>query len=428
MIDKTIRRYAWSALGFLLFACGGAVGASMYLEIDGAVVAPGVLVVESNIKSVQHPFGGIVSELHVRDGDKVEAGTVIIRLDDTELRAALAEVRANISSHEAKLARLIAERDKLAEPIYSATSSATENLPGFSRAVEGELTLFETRRQTLVGTKKQLEERKIQLKNETQGLQLQLSAQRAQIELAKDELKDLDQLLEKGLVQRNRVTILRREVKRLEGIIGQIVSGIAQSKGQVSEIDLRILQLDYTLANEVAREIRETETPLEVYKQREKSAVDRMKRVEIRAPVAGFVHNLKMHTVGGVVLPGDVIMSIVPEKERLLIEARISPTDIDQVTEGTDARVRFTAFQQTTTPEFKGKLKVLGRDLTVLSDGSSHYIGRVTVEADELDKLGGRELVAGMPADIYLLVGRRTIASYLVKPLTDMLYRSLREQ
>ena len=427
--NRAIRRNLGTAILAVLLLGGTATGWSLYAPLEGAVVAVGVVVVESNLRKVQHPSGGVVGTLDVHEGQKVEKGDILLRLDDTMTRANLGIVLAELTALRARHARLQAERDSLREPEFPSdleARSAAE--PDIARILDGERTLFSTRAITKRGQREQLGERIKQLKEEITGFGEQMGSFVKQLVVARDELKDLGDLHDRGLAQRPRITALQREILRNEGTVGDIKARIAQSTGKIAEIELQVLQLDRDLANEVAKEIREVETRIAELNERKTAAEDQLRRVEVRAPISGVVHQLNVHTVGGVISASETIMLLVPQSDALLIEARVSPTDIDQIRFDQTARVRLSAFNQRTTPELKGKVVRVAADLVKEPQtGQAYYPTGIKVGEEELARLKELRLVPGMPAEVFIKTGERTLASYIAKPLLDQMQRALRE-
>jgi HlyD family secretion protein len=427
--SRSIRRHALAGVAALVLVGGGAGGLAATTELSGAVVAAGFLVVESNVKNVQHPTGGIIGEILVRDGDTVSAGDVLVRLDDTLTRANLAIIEGQISELSARKARLEAERDGLddvAFPEALATRAADAEV---ARILASEARLFALRRDARAGQARQLRERIAQARQEIAGLTTQAEAKVEEIALIERELEGVRGLYGKNLVPLSRVTALEREATRLDGERGQLVSSAAQVRGRIAETELQILQIEQDLRSEAAREIREIEARLAELSERRVAADDQLRRVEVRAPQSGTVHELSVHTRGGVVAPGDVLMRIVPASERLAVEVRVRPQDIDQLAPGQDAMLRFSAFSQRTTPELKGILARVSPDLVEEPrSGERHYVARVAFAEDEAGRLGDVALVPGMPVEAFVRTGDRTLLSYLTKPLGDYFTRAFREE
>jgi HlyD family secretion protein len=400
---------------------GGVGGLAATTELSGAVIAPGSLVVDTNVKKVQHPTGGVVGELRVRDGDRVKSGDIVVRLDETITQANLAIVVKSLNELQARLARLEAERDDAEMVVFPAELLARGANPEVARTVEGERNLFKLRRTARAGQKAQLKERVAQLREEIQGLTGQAAAKRREIELIGQELEGVRELWRKNLVQIQRVTALERDAARLEGERGQLVAATAQSKGKISEIELQIIQIDQDLRSEVAKEMREVQGKLAELVERKVAAEDQLKRIDIRAPQDGQVHQLAVHTLGGVITAGEAIMLIVPETDALTVEAKLAPQDIDQVRPGQRAVLRFSAFNQRTTPEINGFVTRVSGDLsTDQRTGMTYYTVRISLPEEEVGRLGvGLRLIPGMPVEAFIQTGERTVLSYLTKPLTD---------
>lgn len=423
-----IRRYLTVGIASCILLIGGVGGLAAVTEFSGAVIAAGTLVVDSNVKKVQHPTGGVVGEIKVREGDAVRAGDVLIRLDDTVTRSNLAIVAKGLDELEARLARLVAERDGNEEIIFPDTLELRSEDPIVARSISGERSLFEFRRDARAGQKSQLNERVGQLVDEVAGLMQQRDAKRQEIELVKIELEGIRKLWQKKIVSIQRMTALERDAVKLEGEHGQLTSSIAQAKGRLSEIELQIIQIDQDLRSEVATELREVQGRISELAERKTAAEDQLKRIDIRSPQDGIVYQLSAHTIGGVIEPGEPIMLVVPVADDLTVEARITPQDIDQVSPGQNAVVRLSAFNQQTTPELSGVLSNISPDLTTDErTGLGYYTARIHLPRDEVAKLEGLALGPGMPAEIFFPTGNRTMLSYLVKPLSDQIQRAFRE-
>src|SRR3954465_11410127 len=384
--QKTRRSMRRTLVGGTAVACllaFGIGGWAATTELAGAVIAPGSLVVDTNVKKVQHPTGGVVGELRVRDGDHVRAGDVVVRLDDTQTRANLAIITKSLDELAARQARDEAERDGAKKVVFPAELLARIQDPGVARVVQGEQKLFEIRRAAREGQAAQLRERIAQLREQIQGLSDQVGAKRREIDLIGQELKGVRELWSKNLVQLTRVTALERDAARLEGERGSLVSTIAQTKGKITETELQILQIDQDLRTEVGKDLAEIRGKVSELVEKRVTAEDQLKRVDIRAPQDGTVHQLSVHTVGGVVMPnGEPLMLIVPRGDALTVEARIPPQEIDQVQVDQRAVLRFSAFNQRTTPELNGAVSVVSADIsTDPKTGAAYYTVRISISA-----------------------------------------------
>jgi HlyD family secretion protein len=425
--QRSIRRHLLGGLAAVALLAGGVGGLAATTELAGAVIAPGTMVVDSNVKKVQHPTGGVVGELRVRDGDRVKSGDIVVRLDETITQANLAIVVKSLNEMHARLARLEAERDDTADVQFPAELLARSADPEVKRVIDGERNLFQLRRKARSGQKQQLGERIQQLREEIQGITGQAAAKKREIELIGQELEGVRDLWRKNLVQIQRVTALERDAARLEGARGQLIAATAQSKGRISEIELQIIQIDQDLHSEVAKELREVQAKIAELVERKVAAEDQLKRIDIRAPQDGLVHQLVVHTVGGVITPGEAMMLIVPEADNLTVEAKLNPQDIDQVQPGQKAVLRFSTFNQRTTPELNGTVIRVSADLTTdQRSGVSYYTVRISIPEAEVARLGGLKLLPGMPLEAFIQTGDRTVLSYLMKPMADQIARAFR--
>ena len=426
----SLRRQVLVGVGVSVILVAGLGGWGASAELAGAVLAPGTVVVGTNLKKIQHPTGGVVGELRVRDGSRVAAGDVVMRLDETVTRANLAVVTKGLDELEGRRARLEAERDGADAVAFPAT--LTGRAAGEAEAAKilrGESRLFTARRGARAGQVAQLNERIAQLAQEVEGLEAQRVAMSDQIRLIGQELAGVETLYAKNLVTISRVAALQREAARLEGERGRLVASIAQAKGRSTETALQILQLEQDFLTEVLKELRDLEGKAGELVERKVAGEDQLRRVEITSPQDGIVHQLAVHTVGGVIAAGEVLMYVVPEADRLTLEARVAPQDIDQVHVGQPAFVRFTAFNQRTTPELDGRVTRIAADLTrVAETGESFYVARIDLAEGEAARLDGLTLLPGMPVEAHIRTGSRTVLSYLLKPLSDQIARAMREE
>ncbi|SEI04202.1 HlyD family type I secretion periplasmic adaptor subunit [Tardiphaga sp. OK245] len=427
--DRSVRAHGIWGGAVLLLLVVGVGGWAAFTELSGAVVTSGVVVVESEVKKVQHPTGGVIGEIRVKDGDRVREGDVVIRLDETVTRANLAIVIKSLNEMVVRQARLEAERDGAESVVFPPELVAQQDQYELAGVIAGERRLFELRKSARAGQTAQLRERILQLQEEISGLSGQSASKRREIEFVNRELVGLRDLWDKKLVPINRVMMLEREAVRLDGDSNQYVASAAQAKGKKAETELQIIQIDQDLRSEVAKELREIQGKSAELVERKVAAEDQLKRIDLRSPQNGNVHQLTVHTVGGVIGPSEPLMLIVPENDALTVEIRIAPQDIDQIRLGQPVNLRFSAFNQRTTPEIVGLLSRISADISQdQKTGVSYYLGRVSLSSAELSKLAGLKLLPGMPVEAFVRTEDRTVLSYLVKPLHDQIAKAFRER
>ena len=427
----SIQRYmiaGMAIVGFVTFGIGGWAATS---ELSGAVIGQGVVVVDSSVKKVQHQTGGIVGELRVREGDRVKAGDILVRLDETQTLANATIITKSFDELLARQARLEIERDSGDQIVFPKIllERARDPESEAARAIAAERSLFDLRRQARGGQKAQLKERSAQLQEEIKGYIGQSEAKQREVDFVHQELEGVRTLWQKNLVPITRLTALERDTARLEGERSQLSGMTAQAKGKIAEIELQIIQVDQDLRTEVGKDLIEARSKISELAERKTAAVDQLNRIDIRAPQSGRVHQLTVHTVGGVISPGEQIMLIVPDADTLAVEVKIAPRDIDQVYVGQTASMRFAAFNQKTTPEIEGEVTMVSADLTQdQRTGTSYYTTRVLPKPEELARLGTAKLVPGMPVDVFIQTPSRTALSYLIKPLRDQAERAFKER
>lgn len=428
-----IRKLNIVGFGLIAVMFGGFGVWAATIQLAGAVIASGQLVVESNVKKVQHPTGGIVGELLVQEGHSVEAGQILMRLDDTVTRSTLGIVRSQLDEFTARESRLLAEREAGDAISFPDDLVARVGETTVAAALGGQHKLFESRRYGLLGQRSQMRERIAQSNEEIRGLTALQEAKDRQITFITDELGGVTALYEKDLVPITRVMALRRDKARLEGERGQHIAEIARARGKIGEIELQILQLDQDFRTDVLKDMRETQGKIAELRERFVAAEDQLKRVDIRAPQAGIVLQLAIHTVGGVISNGETLMQIVPRADALVIEAKVAPKDIDQIALGADAIIRIMAGDQRSTPDIAGKLTRIAADLmhepaSGGQSGPAYFLVRVSLNEGEAKNLGGLRLVPGMPAEAFIQTYARTPLQYLLKPLHDQIARTFRER
>ncbi|CAN7629320.1 HlyD family type I secretion periplasmic adaptor subunit [Mesorhizobium sp. LjNodule214] len=399
------------------------------VDISGAIISRGAVIVDGSEKKVQHPTGGVVGKIFVRDGDHVRAGDILVQLSDTIPRASLAYVTKNLDELYARKSRLEAERDGSERMTLAPILVSRMNDPEIVATVASEQRLFELRRVELSGNKARLRERIEQLREQIEGYSAQASAKAKEIVLISDELVDIRSLVEMKLILKSKLTEYEREATRIEGERAQLVSSMAQARGAIAEVELQILQLDKQFSSETGSELREVEAKIAEFEERKITAEDQLSRIDIRAPARGTVHQSTIHTVGGVIGAGEPIMLIVPDTDTLTVEVKAAPQDIDQLLIGQRAHLRFTAFNVRTTPETEGVVSMIAADVTRdQHTNETYYAVRITPDPKDIRKLGPISLIPGMPVEAFIRTGDRKVISYLMKPLTDQMTRAFRDQ
>ena len=425
----SIRLHLMIGLVVVVLLAGGLGGWASTAEISGALIAPGSIVVESNVKKVQHPTGGVVGEVRVHDGDLVKAGDILVRLDDTVTKASLAIVTKSLNALWARAARLEAEQQGRDKVVFPPELLEQKDDPDAKEVMASESKLFEVRTNGRIGQKAQLRERVTQLREEIAGLEAQEKSKDQEIALVEKELVGVKTLYDQHLVQMTRLTTLQRDAARLNGERAQFIASIAQAKGKITETELQIIQVDKDMVSEVSKDLRETNDKIGELIERKVTAEDQLRRVDIRAPQDGVVEQSTVHTVGGVINAGDAIMLIVPQTDDLQVEAKVNPQDIDKLQVGQKTLLRLSAFNQRTTPELNGIVSRVSPDVTTdQRTGQSYYTIRVSMPPEEIARLGEVKLIPGMPAEAFVQTGDRTMFSYLMKPLNDQLMRAFREK
>lgn len=424
-----IRRLNLTGFAVIAVVLGGAGAWAATTQLSGAVIAPGTMVVESNVKKVQHASGGIVGELLVRDGTKVEQGQVLLKLDETVARATLGIVRSQIDELIAREARLNAERNDLETLTFPAELTARGTEPTVATAMADEEKLFHSRRNGRNGQRTQLKEQIAQIQDEIRGLEAQREATEKEIKFIEEELKGVSDLYKNKLVTIDRFMKLQRAQVNLYGSRGRFIADTARARGKISEIENQILQIDREFRTDVLKELREVQGKIAELHERQTAAEDQLRRLEIRSPQAGQVHQLAVHTVGGVVTAGETIMLIVPRADKLVVEARVAPHDIDQVKLGAPVIIRVMAGNQRTMPDIDGTVTRVSADLTQDNPNSQpYYVVRATLSDAGLAKLDGLKLVPGMPVSLFVRTQDRTPLEFLIKPLREQIAHTFRER
>ncbi|SHF89046.1 HlyD family secretion protein [Loktanella atrilutea] len=416
-----------TAILMLCLMIGGLGGWLITAKLNGAVIAGGTVAVQDNVKTVQHRDGGTVSAILVRDGDTVAAGQVILQVEDAQTRAELAIVNGQIVELTARKARLIAEREgavAIAFPAGFASDKADE-----IASARDEERLFTGKLTHRLSQISQLEEGIRQIEIEIAGLNGQRDAKADEVRIVQADLERMQSLRDRNLTEIGRLTTVEREQARMRGELSEIESATARAQSRINETRMQILAINDTARTEAQQELSSVQTKLAELTERRDALQDRLSRADVRAPIAGIVNDLSVHTVGGVITPAETLLTLVPLDAKLDISFRVSPAQIEQVRQGIKAKVRFPAFNQRTTPELFGTVNSLSpapsRDPV---SGETFYKGLVDIEAAELSKLGDAVLMPGMPVEVHVQTKERTVASYLMKPLVDQFGRAFRER
>jgi HlyD family secretion protein len=420
---RTRLALAAATMALLIFGVGGWATTA---QLAGAVVSPGVVVVDHYVKRVQHRDGGTIAALYVKNGDRVDEGTTLMLLDGTQIRADLGVVMSQLMELEARTARLKAENVQADRIVFPASLANWADGPAI---MAGEERLFNESRKTREAQKQQIQERIMQLGHEAGGYAVQRDAKKTELQLIERELDKVVELANKGLTPETRVYSLRREQARIDGEHGNLISQGARVAGQIEELKMQILTIDQTARTDAQRELRTVEPRIAELRERRISTEDKLNHLEIKSPASGIVHEMTAHTVGGVVTPAEPIMSIVPEKEVLSVELKVSPGDVDRVGIGQETRLRFTSFNQRTTPELTGSVSYLSADVSHDPKGrQDYYTARVTFDEAGPPTVGGKPIVPGMPVEAFLTTDKRTALSFLMKPIEDQFSRTFRER
>ncbi len=426
--ERAIRRLSLLVVAAILLLFGVMGGLAAATRISGAVIASGSLVVDSYVKPVKHLKGGIAHAILVKNGDHVAAGQVLVRLDDTQVRANLSIIRKRLNELSARTARLSSERDGKTDIAFPDDLLSSAGNADVAAILAGERQLFRDRQASHEGQKSQLHERILQLRQEIDGLVAQEQGKRREIALIGKELGSLEGLLSQGIISATKVYSLQRESASLNGDLGNLVSSIAQTRGKIAETELQVLQVDADRSSEVSDQLRQAESDSGQFSERLIAAEDDLKRIDIKAPQAGIVDQLSIHAEGAVISPAEPILQIVPDKDALVAELKLAPQDIDQIAVGQAVSLRFPAFDQRITPELNGHVDTVSADLaTDQRSGQSYYVVRAKVEKQEWQRLGQLTPLPGMPVEAFLQTGKRSVLAYLTKPMTDQIRRAFKE-
>jgi HlyD family secretion protein len=428
-LDKSFRIWPRVLLGlsfgaFLIAGCGGWAALA---GLDGAVIAAGIVKVDQNLKEVQHRDGGTVKAINVRQGEFVKEGQVLITVDEVQTKAELLIVKGQLAEAVGRKARLTAERDGLPEVIFPADLKVLS--PTSELIAADETRLFAGNKSARDSQKEQLRHLVGQSGEEIRGLESRLTAKNHEVELVGAERTKFIALHQKGIIPNERVFTFERDWSRVLGERGEILASIARVKARISEVTVQLIAVDQNASTEAQRELRTVDSRMSELLERKVAIEDRLSRSEIRAPIAGYVNELFIFTVGGVIAPAAKLATIVPEGADLRFEVKIAPPDIDQVRKGQEARIRLSAFNRNLTPEMKGNVAFVSpastRDAT---SGQEHYIAQIQLSHDDLPQLSKLQLIPGMPVEAFIKTDERTAMSYLVKPIHDQFSRAFRER
>jgi HlyD family secretion protein len=400
----------------------------VFMPLAGAVVVPGNVVVQSNVKQIQHPTGGVIGEIKVHNGTLVHAGDLLVRLDATQTQASLQVVTKQLDETRARIARLVAERDGLSQISVPAELAAKSNDEMVKSLLASEDSLFKARSSTRQSQIDLLHSQIAQLTQEISGLEAQVDSKAKQLELIQTELSGVQELYDKRLVPLTRLTSLQREAARIDGERGQLMSSIAETKSKIDASKLQIIRVGQDFRAEVVKDLNDAQGKEAELVERSVAARDLLDRIEIRAPTTGAVNQLSVHTIGGVIKAGETIMEIVPDTDDLQIEAHVQPKDIDHVKTGQTAFVRLTAFNQRTTPQLSGTVSYVSADTGHdQQTNAPSYTVRVLLPEEERRRLNGQQLVPGMPAEVFVQTGSRSMMNYLFEPISDQMRRAFVE-
>jgi HlyD family secretion protein len=410
-----------AATALSVFLVAGIGGWAAQAKLAGAVISHGEVVVSGETKQVQHVDGGTIVAIPVKVGDLVRKGDVLLKLDETQIGIELSIVRDQIGQLTAMRARLLAERDGRSSLDLSGLSLAPDMAAEETKLFSESLRLRENQKQ-------QISFQIDQLQNQIAGLEEQRDASVAEDGLLQSEASQQEKLVSGGLAKTAELRDLKRQLVRIKGTIGNVSASIAEAKGQISELQVKLVSIDQNGRSEAQKELVATEGRLSELKQRGTALEHRLARATVRAPETGYIYDLQAHTIGGVVTPGQVIMSIVPQDSELKVDVKVSPVDIDRVSLGQAARMRFTTFNRRTTPEIAGSVELISAaTLTDRATNSSYYKTSISFAPGDLGALS-EKLAPGMPVEVYIETEERTVISYLAKPFMDQAMKGFREE
>ncbi len=421
----------WNRIGYAVIAAtfGVSILWSSLAPLSSAVVAQGSVKVDSSRKKIQHPEGGVVKEILVRDGSTVKAGDVLVRLDETKAGAAYGVVKGGREVALAAQARLEAERDERASIVFPKVLVERASDPQIAEILRAQESLFNARRSSRIGEVGILDRQIGALRSEIAGLQSQQRSKQEQASSVKAELDGLTALASQGMVEKTKIRAIERDLTRLLGERDVLISKVASANTAISEKELKKFQVKKTFHEEVVAELKKVQAENFELIERESATRYTLEQTELRAPVDGTVTDLKIHTAGGVIGPGEVLMELVPSSDRLIVEGKVLPPDIDRVVQGQEVGIKLHAFNARTTPELKGQVSYVSADAVVDPRSEmSYFVIKATVTSDELKRLGDQKVQPGMQTDMFIITGERTFLGYLFKPLADSFNKAWRER
>jgi len=424
-----IRRWTLIGVVIIFSTLGVAVLWSSLAPIASAVIAQGVVKVDSSRKKIQHLEGGQILEILVRDGDQVKTGDVLIRLDPTRADASHGVLQAGLDAAMAQQSRLIAERDGLAGIAYPAALQRRGSEPKVAELIKSQNSLFEARRTSLAGQLDILDKQIVALQKKIEGLTGQLAAKEDQLHSLRMDVEGFAGLAAQGMLEKTRVRNTERDIARVEGERAEHIADISQAKTVISEKELEKFQIRRKFREEAIDELRKVQNELNDYQERIGAARHVLEQTDIRAPADGTVVEAKIHTTGGVIGPGEVLMEIVPSQDRLIVEAKARPEDIDRLRVGLPAGVKLSAFDQSSIPELNGTVSHVSADIIQdANTGAAYFLIKVEVPESELPRLQGGAILPGMLADVFVRTGERTFLGYLMDPLVSSFNKAWRER
>jgi HlyD family type I secretion membrane fusion protein len=415
------------ALGILV---GGFGGWATLTEISGAIVASGQIEVDQNRQVVQHPDGGVVKDIYVEEGDAVSVGDVLISLDPSIEESELSIIQGQVFELMARRGRLTAERDGIGAITFDPRLiERAKTDAGIAELMQGQENLFQARVASNAKQIEQLTKRKSQIANQIDGIVAQRAAVATQLDLIEQELADQQKLLDRGLAQASRVLALQRSQAELSGDVGDLIAKQAESEGRITDLDIQIEGLETTRREDAISRLRDQQYRTLELEERAGALIEKLMRMDIRAPVSGIVYGLSVFTPRSVIRPADPVMFLIPQDRPLVITVQVPPIDIDQVYVGQNAVLRFSALDQRTTPELFGKVTKVSPD-AFQDDASrmSYYRAEILLNEGETDRLPANvTLIPGMPVEAFIRTQDRTPLAYLIKPLADYFAKAFRE-